>query len=261
MPFVTKNTLLALGALSGLAVLGAAGFVWSGVYNIGADDPHTRPVFTLLQSLRERSIAARAAKLQVPDLSDPKRIAQGAGNYDAMCTGCHLAPGAEETELSKGLYPAPPNLSRQTVEAAEAFWAIKHGVKASGMPAWGKSMDDAYIWNMVAFVQQLPSLDAAQYQAWVASSGGHSHGGGESRGHSHKEGVGHDDHGGHAPDDVPSRDRGGAPGHDHETAPEARAQGVTHVHADGKRHVHAPPAVPGPATLAQATPHTHEHEH
>ncbi|HEY1141414.1 MAG TPA: cytochrome c, partial [Lysobacter sp.] len=130
------------------------------------------------------------SKLKVPDLQDPARIAHGAGNYDAMSTGCHLKPGAEPTELSKGLYPAPPNLSQQTVAAAEAFWAIKHGVKASGMPAWGKSMDDAYIWNMVAFLQQLPKLDAVQYQALVARSGGHSHGGGESGGHSHAEGAG-----------------------------------------------------------------------
>src|SRR3546814_1099025 len=55
----------------------------------------------------------------------------------AMCTGCHLAPGMSETEMSRGLYPAPPDLTKTTVEAAEAFWVIKHGIKASGMPAWG----------------------------------------------------------------------------------------------------------------------------
>src|SRR3546814_7101354 len=74
--------------------------------------------------------------LKVPDLDDQGRIVQGAGNYDAMCTGCHLKPGVRETELSKGLYPAPPDLTRAEIDAAEAFWVIKHGIKASGMPAW-----------------------------------------------------------------------------------------------------------------------------
>ena len=255
MPFVTKNTLLTLGALSGLAVIGAAGFVWSGVYNIGADDPHTRPVFSLLQSLRERSIAARAGKLQVPDLSDPKRIAQGAGNYDAMCAGCHLTPGAADTELSKGLYPAPPNLTRQTVAAAEAFWAIKHGVKASGMPAWGKSMDDAYIWNMVAFLQQLPKLDAAQYQALVARSGGHSHGGGESGGHSHAEGAGD------AHEEMEHEHSGEAAPHADTDKASGDAAGTVHIHADGKKHVHAPTQQPA-TTAAPAEPEAHdEHQH
>ena len=84
-----------------------------------------------------------------------------------------------DTELSRGLYPAPPNLSKETVDAASAFWIIKHGIKASGMPAWGKSMSDDYIWNMVAFLQRLPKLDDEQYKALVATSGGHDHGGGE----------------------------------------------------------------------------------
>jgi hypothetical protein len=72
---------------------------------------------------------------------------------------------------------------------------IKHGIKASGMPAWGKSMGDEYIWGLVAFLQQLPKLDAAGYKTLVASSGGHSHGGtGSGEHHHHDEaGEGHHD--------------------------------------------------------------------
>jgi mono/diheme cytochrome c family protein len=184
MPFVTRKSLLVAGVLSGLAVAVLAGFVWSGIYNIGADDQHTRPVYAVLAALRERSIEARTGDLVVPDLTDPALIRQGAGNYDAMCAGCHLAPGQEATELSRGLYPAPPALA--TAEAgdpAHRFWVIKHGIKASGMPAWGRSMDDRYLWGMVAFIQQLPTLDAAGYRALVASSAGHSHGGGDAAAH------------------------------------------------------------------------------
>lgn len=71
-------------------------------------------------------------------------------------------------ELSKGLYPAPPNLTKVPLDdPAEAFWVIKHGIKASGMPAWGKSMEDEYLWGMVAFLRQLPDLDPEEYQAAV----------------------------------------------------------------------------------------------
>ena len=190
MAFIKRKTLLLLTGLLLLAVFAFGGFVWSGVYNIGADDEHTGPVYATLEALRERSIAVRASKLEVPDLEDPARVTQGAGNYAAMCVGCHLAPGMTGTELSQGLYPAPPDLTGETVDAAQAFWVIKHGIKASGMPAWGKSMDDPYIWNMVAFLQQLPGMEATQYQALVASSGGHSHGGGETQPHPHPEASG-----------------------------------------------------------------------
>ena len=264
MPFVTRKTLPVLSALAGLGAVAAAGFVWSGVYNVAADDPHTRPVYALTEALRKRSIKARASKLQVPALNDPARIAQGAGNYEAMCTGCHLKPGTAGTELSKGLYPAPPDLTRQSVDAAEAFWVIKHGIKASGMPAWGKSMGDEYIWNMVAFVQALPKLDAAQYQALVDRSGGHSHGGGESGDHPHaKDMTDHDEAAGAAHPHLAGE------GDDHHAAASTVAkagsgalQGTTHVHADGKRHVHAPepaaarsepsPAAPSPQPASEA---------
>lgn len=255
MPFITRRSLFTLGTLAALALLLAAGFVWSGIYNIGADDTHTRPVYAVLESLRQRSIETRAARLQVPaNLDDPARIRQGAGNYDAMCTGCHLAPGAPATELSQGLYPQPPDLSTQAVDAAEAFWVVKHGIKASGMPAWGRSMEDEYIWNMAAFLQQLPRLDAAGYQALVASSGGHSHGGGETGGHAHAEGMeDHDDEAGH--DEAAAAHGHGDAAQDHETAPAADAKSAakTHVHADGTSHVHAPTASPSTAPAATAT--------
>lgn len=194
MPIVTRHSLITVVVLAFLSLLIIGLFIWSGLYNIGADDTHTRPVYSVLQTLRERSIAARANDLQLPDLADPARIKQGAGNYNAMCTGCHLGPGMTETELSKGLYPAPPDLTQHMVDPREAFWVIKHGIKASGMPAWGKSMDDEYIWNMAAFLQTLPKLNAEQYQALVASSGGHSHGGGETGGHAHAAGEADDHH-------------------------------------------------------------------
>jgi hypothetical protein len=61
---------------------------------------------------------------------------------------------------------------------------IKHGVKMSGMPAWGKSMDDRYIWGMVALLQQFPQMTKSRYDELVSASGGHDHGGGESMPHS-----------------------------------------------------------------------------
>lgn len=152
-----------------LAVMAAGGaFVWFGVYDVGADAPHTRPMLVLMQTLRERSIHVRAQGLTPPDLQDPKRVLAGAGHYAAMCTGCHLAPGAPDSEIRPGLYPLPPNLSQQRVDPRDAFWVIKHGVKMSAMPAWGRTHDDATIWDMVAFVQQLPHLSPAQYKAIVA---------------------------------------------------------------------------------------------
>ena len=260
MPIVTRHSTITVVVLAVASVLILGLFTWSGIYNIGADATHTRPVYSMLQMMRERSIAARSKALHPPpDLNDEARIRQGAGNYSAMCTGCHLAPGMADTELSRGLYPAPPNLSKETVDAASAFWIIKHGIKASGMPAWGKSMSDDYIWNMVAFLQQLPGMDAARYQALVASSGGHDHGGGETKPHGHAEGVS-DDH--DAPETAMDVHAGMDMSDDQpaaaEPSPNAAPESVEHRHADGTVESHpAPPTQPPPAKAADG----HDHQH
>ena len=58
MAYITRKSLLASGILAGVALAATAGFVWSGMYNIGADDTHTRPVppgvLTLLEELSAR---------------------------------------------------------------------------------------------------------------------------------------------------------------------------------------------------------------
>lgn len=220
-------------------------FVESGAYNFAADEPHTAAVSSLLETMRERSIATRAGGLQPPNLTETTRIVQGAGNYNAMCVSCHLAPGMAESELSKGLYPAPPNLSKEKVGPAHAFWVIKHGIKASGMPAWGKSMSDEYVWNMAAFLQELPKLDADRYKEMVARSGGHHH----DHGGAHDEGADHDhgnkaDHHDHEGADR-QKDAGAtaaaasvsSPEHAHETEAKKPAAAM-HPHADGTRHQH-----------------------
>ena len=167
MKKITECTLVAAATLAVLAA-GAGAYVWSGLYDIGADAPHWKPTHALLETLRDRSIQMRSVSLAMPDLDDPQRILKGAGQYAAMCTGCHLAPGMRDSEVRPGLYPQPPNLSQQPVDPKAAFWVIKHGIKMSAMPAWGGSHDDATIWSMVAFLRKLPDMTPAQYQAIVA---------------------------------------------------------------------------------------------
>ena len=170
MKNITERALVAIATLAALAA-GACAYVWSGLYDIGADAPHWKPTYAMLETLRDRSIHVRAEKLAVPNLEDPQLILKGAGQYAAMCTGCHLAPGMHDSEIRAGLYPQPPNLSQRRLDPRVAFWVIKHGIKMSAMPAWGMAgHDDPTIWSMVAFLEKLPGMTPAQYQAIVAKA-------------------------------------------------------------------------------------------
>lgn len=220
------GTLVVAFAVFATAVAGA---VYFGAISVAADEPHTEVVHGFLEAARNRSIAVRAESIEVPNLNGADKVQAGSGNYDAMCASCHLKPGQSASELSKGLYPSPPNLTQTGIngDPARTFWVIKHGIKASGMPAWGQSMEDQYIWEMVAFLGELPSLSAEEYRTLVAASGGHSHGGGETAPHGdHHSGAQGSD--GHA-EDHHGADEGGQP---------SQMQPNTHIHADGKEHLH-----------------------
>jgi mono/diheme cytochrome c family protein len=164
---LVAGALLALLAVVALAI-------YAGLYNIAADVPHTPPVYWLLETVRDRSVAARARDIVPNDLDDANRISKGAGQYAEMCSGCHLAPGMKRTEISRGLYPRAPELRRKTnLTPAEQFWVVKHGVKMTGMPAWGVTHDDDLLWDVVAFVRKLPELTPEQYETLVKNAPKH----------------------------------------------------------------------------------------
>ncbi|MEK6199233.1 MAG: cytochrome c [Psychrobacter sp.] len=162
-----------LGALFTVVVAIAGIFVVviSGVSNVGADQEHSPMVYSFLETARNRSIENASKDIIVPDLEQVDMISTGGADYKDMCAGCHLSPGVEKTDFSESLYPKPPNFTKVDVVeryqtkagAQQSFWAIKHGIMASGMPAWGASHDDDRMWAMVAFIRSLPELNESQY--------------------------------------------------------------------------------------------------
>jgi mono/diheme cytochrome c family protein len=204
--------------------------VYAGLFNFAADQPHWQLTTRLIETARERYIARQAGDLQTPgNLQDAKLIADGAGEYAEMCTGCHLAPGMKDTEMRIGLYPRPPNLAESGARRspAQQFWIIKHGLKMTGMPAWGPTHDDERLWSMVAFLQKLPDLSPAAYQELVNAGGGHHH---DDGGHDHSEAKPAQDK-----DDTVAPPKKEAPAQEHDHG--------AHSHASEPAKVQLPPGV------------------
>jgi hypothetical protein len=156
---------IGLAATLVVFAFGATVFVGLGVYDIGADDHHTKLTLGLIESLRDRSIDVRSRSLELRYVDAPERITAGAKRYDSLCAGCHLAPGEAKSLVRIGLYPHPPNLAQEEVsDGRRAFWVVKHGIKMSAMPAWGKTLDDAAIWDILSFIRKMPDMSADQYR-------------------------------------------------------------------------------------------------
>ncbi len=146
--------------------------VYTGAYDVAADSPHTRLTRWALSTTMDNSVERQAAGIEAPDLSEPARLREGAAHYKENCEVCHVGPGVEESEIHKGLNPHAPELVRSADDwsPSELFWITKHGIKMSGMPAFGRTHSDEEIWNIVAFVQELPKMSAARYAELTAGA-------------------------------------------------------------------------------------------
>ncbi len=211
-----------------LVALGVIGFAYSGLYNVGASSAHGGFTNWLLSTTSHASIERRAAKVIVPNLDDENLVLAGINDFDSMCIDCHGGPGKKPAAVGQGLNPPAPDLAEEAAEmtVAELFWVTKHGIKMTGMPAWGATHDDDAIWPVVAFMTRLPDLDADGYQALLARAEGQGHHQGDVDTSKHE-------HGGDDEDAAASHEHGetAVPTHD-ETPVKAAHDHSSHSHEE-----------------------------
>ena len=159
---------LTLAIAAALAAAGGALFAWSGLYDVSANVPHTQFVYSLLESAMHRSVRRHARQVHLPQtpLGDERVVARGAGCFRDHCIACHGAPGIAQAEIGRSMQPLPGSLADAAArwETKELYWIARNGIKMSGMPAWEYRLGDADLWAVVAFMQRLPKLGAAEYR-------------------------------------------------------------------------------------------------
>tara|TARA_R110000823_G_scaffold47903_19_gene122013 strand:- start:6680 stop:7588 length:909 start_codon:yes stop_codon:yes gene_type:complete len=162
-----------IGVLALLALVGAALFVYLGVYNVSALRQHTQPVYGLIDDSLRASIKRRANEIAVPALAERDWSGSGLRLYRQHCLQCHGAPGEAPQAFSLSLTPVPTALAEAARElsSGELFWVIQQGIKMSGMPAWQYRLSEAEIWDIVAFMRRVPGLSVADYRRLSASAG------------------------------------------------------------------------------------------
>ena len=162
-----------VGFISAIVVIigGISAFVFSGIYNVSAMVPHWSITFEIMEEARDQSISYHSKGIVVPSLKDPKMEDAGFHYFQDTCRLCHGAPGIASSEFARGLYPSPPDLAssdlHQEMNDSKIFWIIKNGLKMTGMPSFSVTHSDQEIWDMVAFIDRLSTLQPDQYNAIV----------------------------------------------------------------------------------------------
>ncbi|MFG0336020.1 MAG: c-type cytochrome, partial [Maioricimonas sp. JB049] len=158
-----------------LVLIGAAGglVMVSGVVPIKASSGHWPVTKWILNFSKARSVATHSMGIEVPPLDDPTMVMKGAGHFETGCVQCHGSPLRPPSPVARMMTATPPPLTPKirVRDPEELFYIVKHGIKFTGMPGWPAQNRDDEVWAIVAFLLELPEMDAQTYRALVVPPG------------------------------------------------------------------------------------------
>lgn len=127
-----------------------------GFVNVAASVPHSAVITEFMHTTAHNAIGRAAVGIELPDFAAVERET-GQRIYRTECGACHSGPGLAEPRFGKGLNPPAPELTRidEHWGKAELFWIIKHGIRMTGMPAFGERLSDDEIWATVLILSEL----------------------------------------------------------------------------------------------------------
>jgi thiosulfate dehydrogenase len=103
-------------------------------------------------------------------LDDPNLIA-GIKLYAQNCAACHGSADGKPSNVARGLYQHAPQLAKDGVEddpEGVTYWKVTHGIRFTGMPSFGASLDDEQRWQVVLFLKHMDGLPPAPERIWKA---------------------------------------------------------------------------------------------
>jgi len=155
-----------------LVIFAVGGFLVaaSGIIPIKASSGHWAVTRWFLGFAMRRSLATHTLGRDLPALAQPWLVLKGAGHYESGCRPCHGSPGLQSPRIAAAMTPHPPPLPSLVAERdpEELFYVVKHGIKFTGMPAWPSQQRDDEVRAVVAFLLELPKLDADAYRRLIS---------------------------------------------------------------------------------------------
>ena len=162
-----RHSLVIIGALLVVGVVGGLIFMYSGVFNVAASMEDSSVLNWVLVTVRESSIKLHARDVVAPLDKMVADTDNGFRLYRQECAMCHTPVGRSPKNMAVGFNPQAPRFDSpaDVMSTQEVFWVTKHGIRFTGMPAWGPSLTDKEILDVTAFITTLFKMKAADYDA------------------------------------------------------------------------------------------------
>src|SRR5690242_3816189 len=154
----------ALGVLAGIAYF----YLTLGYLGVRADVSPSSFESNYAMKFLDASVDRHAPPGDSPVQPTEANLRDGMHLYQDNCAMCHASPQHPEKKFGHPFHPPVPDFLKDAPDMEENanFYIIKHGVRWSGMPAWGNTLSDQQIWTLVTFLGHMGKLPAAVEQEW-----------------------------------------------------------------------------------------------
>ena len=115
------------------------------------------------------TVAREAPKEPNPLPTSVPNFLDGIKLYGENCAVCHGAADGRASTIAAGLYQNAPQLAKDGVEDdpdGVTYWKISHGIRMTGMPAFGPALSDNQRWALALFLKHMDKLPPQADRAW-----------------------------------------------------------------------------------------------
>jgi mono/diheme cytochrome c family protein len=163
-----------LGVIVTLVVLGLGGISLAllGLFPTQADKTPSSLEWRLASNALDASMERHAPRDSNPLPQTPENLIDGMKIYTMNCATCHGGLDRKPSDLGASFYPAAPQLILHPIDDPDwhVYYAIRTGIRYTGMPAWGKTMNEQDMWKVTAFLTQIEKLPPAVQDYWKNSA-------------------------------------------------------------------------------------------
>jgi mono/diheme cytochrome c family protein len=165
-----KGALITLAFLFVAGMLGTVMFVKATGLSARAEPGAVETA--VARRLRTMAVPSEYADLKNPVLMNEESVRNGMTHFADHCAQCHANDGTG-AEMGKNMFPPTPDLRAATTQSlgnGELFYIVEHGVRFTGMPAFGTDTleGEESSWHLVNFIRHLPKLTEAEVAEMAA---------------------------------------------------------------------------------------------
>jgi thiosulfate dehydrogenase len=156
-----KNFVFGFLAVAVAIVVGSVAYLRCGFAQVPADVNAPTWERRLTSFAVHASVRRSAPRTPSPLAPSDEDLIAGGKLYMNGCAGCHGKLGDKDDGTP--FFVPPPVFSQagSTYSEPEMFWVIKHGIRRTGMSAYGRFYSEKEIWSLAAFVKRMKNLPPA----------------------------------------------------------------------------------------------------